>query len=619
MRVPLGADGLFDEAYYRAQVVDPPTGDREALLDHYLDVGWRAGIDPHPSFSTEAYLLVNPDVAVAGLNPLVHWFAHGMGEGRKIVSVREAATTDLDGLVSADLMARRSTFVRLVAGLGLDIDDGDIRLRAPSVTGIRRPPPWFDAEFYLARYSDVRRAEVDPYWHFFAEGSRESRCPNNEARSLDAVPRNDFDAVLAARSWCGDHAESSTEWEGANGSDLDVLASALAACLQAGDVTVALTHDDYVANVGGIQLCVGLEEEDATNRGADYLALFPVASRPRLAAEATTPALRGRLNGRELELDFGLDTLADAFESIRPSGPRVGSLVVHSVFGHSPESVHRFVRRTNPDRLLWWVHDYAAQCANPKLMRNDVHWCASPPLDAQCCELCVYGTHRADHVRRVHALLGAFEWDVVAPSEAAADVASSGTASLASRPRVVPHGRLVVDTSGTRPRSRERLRIAFVGYPHVAKGWMEFRRLVDEFPDDEAEFFHMGSENTFTEKVRFVEVRQVAGNVGIVTDALIEHGIHVVVNWARWAETFSFVTFEAMAAGCFIVTHRNSGNVAAAAEEAGRLLSFDSIDDVHAPGALARAVDELSGTADANRGRIEYSVLPTRSGGCDRP
>ena len=92
---------------------------------------------------TAAYLANNPDVAAAGVDPLMHYVAHGAAEGR---TARAPV---------ADAPALRADPVATVERSGL-----------------------FDAEHYLARYPDVARSELTPLQHYVAVGWREGRDPN---------------------------------------------------------------------------------------------------------------------------------------------------------------------------------------------------------------------------------------------------------------------------------------------------------------------------------------------------------------------------------------------------------------------------------------------------------
>ena len=55
---------------------------RISPLWHYLLAGFRNGCNPSLRFDTEYYLGTHPDVAAAGINPLIHYLSWGRAEGR---------------------------------------------------------------------------------------------------------------------------------------------------------------------------------------------------------------------------------------------------------------------------------------------------------------------------------------------------------------------------------------------------------------------------------------------------------------------------------------------------------------------------------------------------------
>jgi len=76
----IAGSNLFERSWYRQQqrgfsrLHDP--------LWHYLDFGWKRGLDPSPHFDSSHYLAANPDVALSGGNPLYHYVEHGVIERR---------------------------------------------------------------------------------------------------------------------------------------------------------------------------------------------------------------------------------------------------------------------------------------------------------------------------------------------------------------------------------------------------------------------------------------------------------------------------------------------------------------------------------------------------------
>lgn len=144
------ASGLFDLEWCRQHWPDTARNPKKAAA-HFLDMGAVLGLDPGPGFSTRRYLQANPDVAAAGMNPLLHYLAHGRAEGRACFPVDGDEANAMPPPDPAPLA------------------DGNEVLRGS---------PLLDADFYLDRYPDVRVAGIDPLRHYVDHGAREGRWPN---------------------------------------------------------------------------------------------------------------------------------------------------------------------------------------------------------------------------------------------------------------------------------------------------------------------------------------------------------------------------------------------------------------------------------------------------------
>ena len=69
----------FDESFYLNQFEENPPA---MAFEHYLETGWKLGLDPAPWFSTRAYLERYQDVRTQGMNPFRHYVNFGQAEGR---------------------------------------------------------------------------------------------------------------------------------------------------------------------------------------------------------------------------------------------------------------------------------------------------------------------------------------------------------------------------------------------------------------------------------------------------------------------------------------------------------------------------------------------------------
>lgn len=75
---------LIEPTYYASASGQPQRNltSSEQAARHYLESDWLSAGDPTPWFSNRYYLTTSPDVAAAGINPLVHYVRHGHLEGR---------------------------------------------------------------------------------------------------------------------------------------------------------------------------------------------------------------------------------------------------------------------------------------------------------------------------------------------------------------------------------------------------------------------------------------------------------------------------------------------------------------------------------------------------------
>ena len=80
---------LFDPVSYLENNPDVALAGIDPIL-HYLLHGGEEGRDPSENFSSSMYLRNNPDVRAAGINPLVHYLRHGAAEGRLAAAVRDS-------------------------------------------------------------------------------------------------------------------------------------------------------------------------------------------------------------------------------------------------------------------------------------------------------------------------------------------------------------------------------------------------------------------------------------------------------------------------------------------------------------------------------------------------
>jgi probable HAF family extracellular repeat protein len=164
-------DTGFDPQFYLLHNPDVAAAGVDPY-QHYLTVGWKQGRDPNQFFSTTGYLNANPDVKAAGVNPLLHYDQFGWKEGRDPSSIFDTQYY----LIHAPDVAAAGTDP-LVDYLRSGMAEG--RLILPAVGPANQiTPSDFDPKYYLMSNPDVAAAGVDPYQHFLTYGWKEARNPD---------------------------------------------------------------------------------------------------------------------------------------------------------------------------------------------------------------------------------------------------------------------------------------------------------------------------------------------------------------------------------------------------------------------------------------------------------
>ncbi|WP_284164500.1 FkbM family methyltransferase [Frigidibacter sp. SD6-1] len=340
-------------------------------------------------------------------------------------------------------------------------------------------------------------------------------------------------------------------------------------------VIVSLSHDNYLDVMGGTQVCIRIEASRAAPAGMDYLNIHPVRTCNALLpeAEVNTSTYRLVLNGEVLGTARYADMIA-AIESRAATGQKF-RFVVHHLMGHSPEAVAQLIEASGDNRCCYWLHDFFSACQSYTLMRNAISYCGGPDLASPACGVCVFGQARPRHTERLRHFFDRIAVTALAPSQVAADIWTRTCGYRLHDLIVQPH--MVLEaTERAKPlpvlggADDAPIKVAYLGAPVAHKGWNEFERLVTDHARSKLlEFHYFGSYTADLDVIKHhVEVS--AAQPDAMTRALEAAGIDLVLHFARWPETFSLTTAEALASQAYVVTQSQSGNVAALVQSTGR-------------------------------------------------
>jgi len=411
----------------------------------------------------------------------------------------------------------------------------------------RNPSPKFDSSWYLEKNPDVKAAGINPLLHFLMHGKEEGRSLQSVA-SQEYVPSRLTQNIPSLRQL------------NKTIPDVIVLTHKIKDVLKQklrNDYVISLSHDDYLTVTGGAQVYIADEQRLVNQQGQSYIHIYPFNKGRTLASSDTILYLGVNIDGKqafETESNEFVNALSDINDK------RLTMLSIHHSMGFNDSTLQSFLNLAGK-KGIFWLHDYFSLCPSYNLRRNDQEYCGAPDLNSNSCRLCKYSDQRREQALKFVQLFKENQIEVAAPSRFCYELWQSRF-PITANPHIIPPAVLKWRRSNPGKIKGGQLRIGFLGYPLDYKGWLSWQRLVQEFNGNKKyKFFHFSSQQGAPGNYTRVETRVTKENRLAMVESLRWNQIDVAFLWSTVAETFSFTLHEALAAGCYIVTNPNSGNI----------------------------------------------------------
>lgn len=511
----LSRSGAFDAAWYINTYPDVIALGMSPA-EHYVWLGERLGrkpaAEPDPSIDTDEYQVVAaamrgdfyeltyPDVSAAGVDPVSHYIMFGWREGRD-----------------------------------------------PSIN--------FSTQYYIEQNPDVEKAGINPFYHWLVAGRSEGREGRHQLGFR-------YDILSRLKPVHEQISEVKGRRKKLLLSPAHALEKALGPRVSAGQIfAVSFSHDDISQNVGGVQLLVRREMQLLAAHEIGHMHFFPAYSLDYLDTTGDDVVL-GVLIGGAFAGYFSFLSVTEAVGAL-DFKPDQARLVIHNLLGHNIDQVLAIVSEFGISEGCFWLHDYAALYNNFKLLRNDLQYTGVPKVGSMAYELCEFARADFSHAIEFGKLFSTLKLHLLSPSQAALDIWNDAELHRTASKTVSEHLRLEHRSNGPVVKPRP-LRVAFLGHAAAHKGWLVFEELVFRFGDDPRyDFYHLGQNQKAGLLVNFRKVIANERQLDAMRQAVVDSDIDVALVWSIWPETFCLVAYEARAGGAAVLTHPDSGNVAA--------------------------------------------------------
>lgn len=343
---------------------------------------------------------------------------------------------------------------------------------------------------------------------------------------------------------------------------------------------IAISHSNYLIKPTGTEKCIRELAEVLRGAEIETIQIFAINNR---FSKMKTSQIVGVNYGEEFVGIFALENVYAAIADICiKNSLEPIAIHLHHLANFILPELKRFIEKfTLP--LVLFVHDYYTICTSINMINSDGIFCGVSRPHKKKCNDCSYYKNKvaSDNVYHFVNDLSSLIAKVVAPSE---DLRKRWL-TVYNNFKGITIIREHLESKGYYKRNRidnRPFKIAFVGAQLSLKGFFEWEQFLGQLRKlgITYEFHYFGKPLHETTGVINHTVSIIKDGNDAMTKQLRESEVDVVFLWSMWPETYSYVYYEASAAGACIVTNPYSGNVAAMIKKNGNGIIFKNVDEV---------------------------------------
>lgn len=246
--------------------------------------------------------------------------------------------------------------------------------------------------------------------------------------------------------------------------------------------------------------------------------------------------------------------------------------------------------------VIIFLHDYYFECVRFNLINGKNEFCGEEKPSETKCKNCKYWRKEKKHIQKINNFANAVDINVesfIAPSETVKRIFVNAFPKMGERIIIRPH--LIVVGQKKYAPIRDRLIIGYHGNQDEKKGYQEWKKIVERFVVYyDFKYLGIGDKKMIGVKSVFVSTA-LQGNEAMV-NAIKKEKISIAFMWSKCPETYSYVYFELLQNGVFVVTFKDSGNIAALVDKNNNGKVFDTLEEcidwLSNPDEVLRCVNE---------------------------
>ena len=332
---------------------------------------------------------------------------------------------------------------------------------------------------------------------------------------------------------------------------------------------LVITGFKYTNDSSGTSKVVKAQEEIIIKNSIDYIAINPIKIK-----NIQTDCYETIVNGIS-EGVYTTSELIEIFKKMYESKKKIVGIIIHHLLNNSTQNVKEILEFFVKVPTIIYIHDFYTCCQCVNLLKNDKYFCAENGCD---CKGCKYSIKQKEHVNNMKNLFKLKKDNLffIAPSEFAKNTwlkfYQEYEKNIYVYPHLIPKGlyqgnKKIIDISDI-------IKVAYVGAQDIRKGWDKYKQIARSIQNNKYRYYYFGRDKEKVNNITNIDVRIHLQGKNAMIDALRNKEIDIVIMPTICPETYSYTLYESLAANCFIITTKCSGNIASVMEKEKKELCF---------------------------------------------
>lgn len=331
------------------------------------------------------------------------------------------------------------------------------------------------------------------------------------------------------------------------------------------DFVVAVSFANYLTDKSGVPKVMMAQQKKYNQAGISYISLFSV--KKMIANDSIMLFCKyGLLIDGKFCGIYQMSQIINFLAAECTMGKCLLDMHIHHLLYNDLRRISELLSSVPTVPIKVYLHDYYNACCNYTLMKNGSSFCGGKGLGEAVCKGCSAYKKSQKIQPQIHRLFRAHQERItfISPSQTTKNIFENFHPEYKGLVKVIPHQKCVGSFSGNLDTvvDGEKLKVAFLAMPRKHKGWDTWTKIVQKASSDQYEFIVFNSSDEQHENMTKVKVAFSENQLNAMVDALRANQVHIALLWSLCPETYSYTCFEAYAANAFLITGKDSGNIA---------------------------------------------------------